>query len=68
MNKVETLKTPYRKKMDERNAKIYAEWKELSANPDSNITIIQQKIAQRYKLKSRGSVWRVIKMMEKKES
>lgn len=57
------LKTPYRKSIDDRNEKLYAEWKELSGGEQSLTTAIYKHLGRKYKIFSRQGVWMVIKKM-----
>lgn len=61
-----TIKTPYREKMDARDWAIYNERKALSINPDSNMTAIDKKLMNKYRLKSRSSIWSVIRRVEER--
>lgn len=62
------LKTPYRKSIDDRNEKLYAEWKELSGGEQSLTTAIYKHLGKKYKIFSRQGVWMVIKKMRALEA
>lgn len=57
------LKTPYRKSIDERNQKLYAEWKELSGGEQVLTTAVYERLGKKYRIYSRQGVWMVIKKM-----
>lgn len=58
------LKTPKQRKMEARNAAIIAEWKRLTANPENARGEIAKVLLRKYGLKSRTSIWAIIKKAE----
>lgn len=59
-----TLKTECQKRLEARDAAVYKDWLELSANPENSKTAISKHLMKKYGVYSRSTIWAMCKRAE----
>lgn len=54
------LRTKFQKEKDARDIKVRKLYKQLAANPDNPKTAIEQKVMEKFSIKSRSHLWGIV--------
>lgn len=58
------MKTEFQKEKEARELKIYQEWKQLSAEPGTMATAVDDFLMKKYAIFSRATIWSIRKRVE----
>lgn len=59
-----TFKTEHAKKKEARDAAVYKEWQELTANPENSKTAVSEHLMKKYGVYSRATIWQMCRRAE----
>lgn len=58
------MKTEFKKEKEARELEIYREWKELTAEPGSMATAVDDFLMKKYSIFSRATIWNIRNRVE----